>query len=89
MVDNNITFTENLDWIKTIESNIYVNRGHTEIEPKVVGFYSIYTSSKADKLKTKKPGMEEVQRYMILIPTMEDYFMAAVKQSEFIRDIIE
>jgi len=33
--------------------------------------------------------MEEVERYMILIPIMEDYFIAAEKNSEFIGRLIE
>jgi hypothetical protein len=33
--------------------------------------------------------MEEVDKYMVLIPTLESYFIAAEKQAEFIGKLIE
>jgi hypothetical protein len=77
IADNIVTLTENFDWIRQIKNNIYVSRGDPGAQPRVVGFYSLYYSSKAAKLKKMEFEMEEVERYMILIPTVEDYFIAA------------
>jgi hypothetical protein len=66
-----VTITEDFDWIRTIAKNIYVNRGNPGVKPRVVGFFSPFYSTKP--LKEKKvpfPGMEKVERYMVLLPTI-------------------
>jgi hypothetical protein len=45
IVTESLTITEDFSWIENIKDNIYVNRGHNETEPQVVGFYSPYYSS--------------------------------------------
>lgn len=46
LLQSGITLTENLDWIRTIRTNPYVNRGNRKAKPQVVGFFSPYYSSR-------------------------------------------
>jgi hypothetical protein len=49
IIDGSLTLTEDFDWIRQIESNIYVNRGNPDAQPQVVGFYSPLYSSDIKK----------------------------------------
>jgi len=49
IIDDLLTITENFNWVKHINNSIYVNRGNQGVEPKVVGFYSPFYSSPAQK----------------------------------------
>jgi hypothetical protein len=74
------TITETFDWIRSIKSNMHVNRGNFDATPQVVGFFSPYYSLSQEKLnKQIYPGMERVDRYAVLAPTLESYFVAARK----------
>jgi hypothetical protein len=48
-MDGSITLTENFDWVRKINDNIYVNRGNPDAQPQVVGFYSPFYSSEIRK----------------------------------------
>jgi hypothetical protein len=49
IIDGSLTLTENFDWIRQIQNNIYVNRGNPDVQPQVVGFYSPLYSSDIKK----------------------------------------
>jgi hypothetical protein len=67
-----------------------VNRGNPDAKPQVVGFYSpLYSSEIKKEQKRLKQGMEEVDRYMVLFPSIESYFIAAKERAEFIGRVIE
>jgi hypothetical protein len=67
-----------------------VNRGDPDTKPQVVGFYSPFYSSEIKKeQKRLKAGMEEVDRYMVLFPAIESYFIAAKEKAEFIGRVLE
>jgi hypothetical protein len=56
----------------------------------VVGFYSLeYTLDKEKENIKPFPGMNEVDKYMSLFPSMEEYFIAADKNTAFITEIID
>jgi hypothetical protein len=67
-----------------------VNRGNPDAKPQVVGFYSPFYSSDIKKeQKRLKAGMEEVDRYMVIFPAIESYFIAAKERAEFIGRVLE
>jgi hypothetical protein len=67
-----------------------VNRGDHYAKPQVVGFYSPFYSSEIKKeQKRLKAGMEEVDRYMVIFPAIESYFVAAKEKAEFIGRILD
>jgi hypothetical protein len=81
--------TEDFSWINEIVRNKYVNRGTRGIKPQVVGFYSQDYSF--DKIKENiKPftGMNGVDKYVTLFPALEDYFIAAEKNTRFMTSLI-
>jgi hypothetical protein len=70
--------TETFDWLRDIQQNIYINKGTPHTIPQVVGFYSPYYSSPLEKQNKKPyPGMEKVEKYMVVLPALEHYFIAA------------
>jgi hypothetical protein len=40
IINGPVTLTENFDWIRQIQGNIYANQGNPDAEPQFVGFYS-------------------------------------------------
>jgi hypothetical protein len=61
-----------------------------DTKPQVVGFYSpLYSSEIKKEQKRLKAGMEEVDRYMVLFPAIESYFIAAKERAEFIGRVLE
>lgn len=78
MTDGRSILVEKLDWLKDIMRNPYVSRGNRGVWPKVVGFYSAnQTFEKKKENIMPFEGMNEVDRYVTLIPAMEEYFIAA------------
>ena len=81
--------TQDLSWLSSIAANPYVNRGNRGIKPQVVGFYSFsFTAAKQKENIKPFKGMEEVDKYMNIFPTMEDYFVSAYKKTEFLSRLI-
>jgi hypothetical protein len=80
---------EDLTWISQVTSNPHVNRGNQDVEPQVVGFYKPdFTFDKAKENKKPFPGMVEVDKFMNIFPTLDDYFIAAKKGTPFITELI-
>jgi hypothetical protein len=78
MIDGKCIVVEKFDWLRDIMRNPYVNRGNRGVKPQVVGFYEFYhtLSKKKENLKPFA-GMQEVDKYMAIFPSMEDYYIAA------------
>lgn len=56
----------------------------------MVGFYSPYYSSFKVKENIKPfPGMNEVDKFMTIFPALENYFIAAEKNTQFIGKVID
>lgn len=82
--------TEDLSWIASIASNPYVNRGNRGIKPQVVGFYSFDYSLEKSKEKLKpSAGLEETDKFVTVFPALEDYFIAAQRDTRFLRRLLE
>ncbi len=89
MTDGQTVITENFSWIRQISQNLYVNRGTRGVKPQVVGFYASKFTLDKEKQNIKPfPGMHEVDKYMIMFPSIEEYFVAADKNTPFITEII-
>jgi hypothetical protein len=85
MTDGKCIIVEKFDWLRDIMRNPYVNRGNRGIKPSVVGFYSFdHTLEKRKENLKNFAGMHEVDKYMNIFPSMEDYFIAAQKGATFI-----
>ena len=81
--------TEDFKWINDIFRNKYVNRGNRGIKPQVVGFYAPYYSFEKAKENIKPfEGMHPVDKYMVIFPTLEHYFLAAVPESGFLEALL-
>lgn len=85
MTDGQCIITEDFDWIRRIRYNPYVNRGNKGFRPQLVAFYAYdHTFDKVKENIKPFPGMNEVDRYMNIFPTLEEYFIAADKNTLFI-----
>jgi hypothetical protein len=84
-----MTMTEDFKWINDIVRNQYVNRGNRGIKPQVVGFYVPYYSFEK-AMENIKPfeGMYPVDKYMLIFPSLEDYFIAAAPNSPFLNALL-
>jgi hypothetical protein len=71
MTDGQTAITENFNWIRQISKNMHVNRGNKGIKPQVVGFYALeYTLDKEKENIKPFPGMNEVDKYMSIFPSI-------------------
>jgi hypothetical protein len=85
MANGDFAMAEDLKWISDIVRNPYVNRGNRDIKPQVVGFYVPYYSFEKAKENIRPfEGMHPVDKYRLIFPSLEDYFMAAVPESGFL-----
>jgi hypothetical protein len=69
--------------------NPHVNKGNRDAKPQIVGFYK--TDYTLDKVKENiKPylGMVEVDKYMSIFPTLENFFLAAKKGTPYITEML-
>jgi hypothetical protein len=56
----------------------------------VVGFYSPYYSSEMAKENIKPfEGMNEVEKFMVVYPAMERYFIAADRNTTLVGKVVE
>jgi len=79
-------FTEKLDWLESIKSNILVNTGNPDAKPKVFAFLSLSDGSVASKYNKK--ASVEVDKYLIIFPGPKDYFLAALAGTEYLTDVL-
>ncbi len=87
--DGRNIIVEKFDWLRDITRNPYVNRGNRGFKPQIVGFYSIdRTDGKRKENLRPFKDMVEVDKYTTIFPSMEDYFIAALKGTTFIAELI-
>lgn len=86
MISKYLAFVENFDWLRLITKNIFINRGAAGILPRVFGFYNITRSS--SRIQEKGRTKENRFKFIIKYPGIMGDFLAAVKNSEFVHDLI-
>ncbi len=89
MTDGKCALAEGFEWVSKIAQNKYVNRANRGVRPQIVGFYSFDRT--LDKVKEDiRPfeGMNEVDRYTAVFPSLEPYFIATDKGTPFVSELI-
>lgn len=74
-IGRNYIFTEKLNWLENIKSNVVVNTGNPYAKPKVFSFYAISEGPSISK-HNKKVSVE-VDKFLLISPAAKDFFIAA------------
>lgn len=85
--EKNVLFTQKADWLKHVSKNPYANRGSATAQTQYVGFFDIDHGSAIEK-RNKSGAVLEPEKYMIQFPCFEPYFLAAVAEGEYLRELL-
>ena len=80
VVNKKVLLLEGLDWLNNLESNLLLNRGSKAV-PEVFGFFSPGYSSSNQILQG--------DRHLVQFPSLDTNFLAAVKDSIFVSDLLK
>lgn len=86
IIKKNYIFTEKLDWLEDIKTNILVNTGNPYAKPQYFAFLSLADGPEGKK-ENKKAEID-VDKYMIIFPGPKEYFLAGMPNGDYIRDLL-
>jgi hypothetical protein len=86
IISKRFAFVESLDWLGYISKNIFINRGKAGILPRVFGYYNISRSS--PRMQNGSRTSDNRFKFLVKYPGIMYYFLAAVKGSSFVCDVL-